>query len=172
MTWVDVMYAHRSLSLELPPVPLFKDSMGTNLIPQIPLFDVLRKFDGEYATEFLRGEGRQRKRYRIKKLPKFLVFQLRRFMKNNWFVEKNPTIVTFPVKNLEMKDCKWLPCSGLFVFEKGRCSNWCVADGIVDFFGKAGASYPSEEAIRKMGVRELVALYRQCQGPSATVRKM
>jgi len=47
-----MMAAHvcRFLSMELPPVPLFKDSMGTNLIPQIPLFNVLSKFDGVTAT--------------------------------------------------------------------------------------------------------------------------
>lgn len=30
---------------------------------------------------------------------------VQRFTKNNWYLEKNPTIVTFPLTNLEMRDC-------------------------------------------------------------------
>ena len=37
-------------------------------------------------------------------LPRYLIFHYKRFRLNNFFVEKNPTLVTFPVKNLEMKD--------------------------------------------------------------------
>jgi U4/U6.U5 tri-snRNP-associated protein 2 len=33
-----------------------------------------------------------------------MVLNIKRFTKNNFFVEKNPTIVNFPVKNLELKD--------------------------------------------------------------------
>lgn len=40
----------RFLSLELPPVPLFKDEEGGNVIPQVPLFTVLSKFDGVTHT--------------------------------------------------------------------------------------------------------------------------
>jgi hypothetical protein len=38
------------LSMELPPVPLFKDDEGGNVIPQVPLFTVLKKFDGVTHT--------------------------------------------------------------------------------------------------------------------------
>ena len=31
------------LTLDIPPTPLFKDTQGGNIIPQIPLFDVLTK---------------------------------------------------------------------------------------------------------------------------------
>ncbi len=34
---------------------------------------------------------------------------MKRFTKNNFFLEKNPTIVNFPVKNLELKDIIPLP---------------------------------------------------------------
>ena len=37
-------------------------------------------------------------------LPRYLIFHYNRFKLNNFFVEKNPTLVTFPVKNLELKD--------------------------------------------------------------------
>eukprot|EP00798_Chlamydomonas_sp_ICE-L_P031404 gene31404-6570_t len=33
-----------------------------------------------------------------------MCLHMKRFTKNNFFVEKNPTIVNFPVKNLELKD--------------------------------------------------------------------
>lgn len=47
----------------------------------------------------------QRKQYWITKLPRYLILSLARFTKNFYFTEKNPTIVNFPVKNLELKDC-------------------------------------------------------------------
>jgi len=92
------------LAIDLPPVPLFKDAQGGNVVPQIPLFDVLNKFDGKSVSDKIRGGIRERKKYRIREFPDYLMFHLGRFTKNNWFVEKNPTVVNFPVKNLELKD--------------------------------------------------------------------
>ena len=90
------------LSLELPPTPLFKDSAGGNVIPQIPIMQVLSKFDGKTViNDPKKGEQRS---YRLLSLPKYIIFHLKRFTKNNFFLEKNPTIVNFPVKNLELKD--------------------------------------------------------------------
>ena len=91
------------LSLDLPAAPLFQDAMEKNTIPQVPLFQILRKFDGETEHEVLRPEPR-RKRYKLARLPKYLIVHHKRFTKNNFFVEKNPTIVTFPVKNLQLSD--------------------------------------------------------------------
>lgn len=71
------------LSLEIPPTPLFKDSAGGNVIPQVPLFDVLSKYDGEKYTDILRAGYQQRKRYSLLKLPPFVVFHLSRFTKVN-----------------------------------------------------------------------------------------
>ncbi|XP_065632854.1 uncharacterized protein LOC112038828 [Quercus suber] len=48
-------------------------------------------------------------RYRVTRLPQYLILHMRRFTKNNFFVEKNPTLVNFPVKNLELKDYIPLP---------------------------------------------------------------
>ncbi|MFS7933972.1 putative ubiquitinyl hydrolase 1 [Helianthus anomalus] len=70
------------LGLDLPPPPLFKDVMEKNIIPQCVLV----------------------MRYRVTRLPQYLILHMRRFTKNNFFVEKNPTVVNFPVKNLELKD--------------------------------------------------------------------
>ena len=47
---------------------------------------------------------RLRKTYKLKHLPPYLIFHVKRFTKNNFFTEKNPTIVNFPVKNLELRD--------------------------------------------------------------------
>ncbi|CAN6206873.1 unnamed protein product [Urochloa humidicola] len=96
------------LGLDLPPPPLFKDAMEKNIIPQIPLFNILKKFDGETVTEVVRPSI-ARMRYRVTRLPKYLILHMRRFTKNNFFVEKNPTLVNFPVKNLELKDYIPLP---------------------------------------------------------------
>ncbi|PIA32664.1 hypothetical protein AQUCO_04400095v1 [Aquilegia coerulea] len=96
------------LGLDLPPPPLFKDVMEKNIIPQVPLFNILKKFDGESVTEVVRP-CIARMRYRITKLPQYLILHMRRFTKNNFFVEKNPTLVNFPVKNLELKDYIPLP---------------------------------------------------------------
>ncbi|XP_021766790.1 U4/U6.U5 tri-snRNP-associated protein 2-like [Chenopodium quinoa] len=96
------------LSLDLPPPPLFKDVMEKNIIPQVPLFNILKKFDGETITEVVRPQI-ARMRYRVTKLPPYIIMHMRRFTKNNFFVEKNPTLVNFPVKNLELKDYIPLP---------------------------------------------------------------
>ena len=92
------------LSLEIPATPLFKDSQGGKVIPQVPLFDVLEKYNGHKYTDILRAGYQQRKRYSLLKLPPFIIFHMSRFTKNNFYMEKNPTIVTFPVKNLELRD--------------------------------------------------------------------
>ncbi|VFQ63485.1 unnamed protein product [Cuscuta campestris] len=96
------------LGLDLPPPPLFQDILEKNIIPQVPLFNILKKFDGETVTEVVRPRL-ARMRYRVTKLPKYLILHMRRFTKNNFFVEKNPTLVNFPVKNLELKDYIPLP---------------------------------------------------------------
>ncbi|CAA0826485.1 Ubiquitin C-terminal hydrolases superfamily protein [Striga hermonthica] len=96
------------LGLDLPPPPLFKDILEKNIIPQVPLFNILKKFDGETVTEVVRPSI-ARMRYRVTKLPQYVILHMRRFTKNNFFVEKNPTLVNFPVKNLELKDYIPLP---------------------------------------------------------------
>lgn len=89
------------LTLDVPPAPIFRDSLNRNMIPHIPIFDLLQKFDGETTQELSTNVVR---RHSLWRLPKYLVFHIKRFSKNNFFVEKNPTIVTFPVRNLELSD--------------------------------------------------------------------
>ena len=88
------------LTVDVPAAPLFKDALERNIIPQVPLVSCLTKFDGTSFQEMMNGDRRQ---YVITKLPKYLVVHIKRFSKNTQqFVEKNPTIVNFPVRNLEM----------------------------------------------------------------------
>uniref|UniRef100_F6I7S5 USP domain-containing protein n=1 Tax=Vitis vinifera TaxID=29760 RepID=F6I7S5_VITVI len=82
------------LGLDLPPPPLFKDVMEKNIIPQVPLFNILKKFDGELVTEVVRPRI-ARMRYRVTRLPQYLILHMRRFTKNNFFIEKNPTLGEF-----------------------------------------------------------------------------
>ena len=90
------------LSLDLPPKPLYKNDQDKLVIPQVAIFDLLSKFDGE-STEEVRGGAVRTFRLEAP-LPPYLVLHFKRFKTNQFFVEKNPTIVNFPVKNLELKD--------------------------------------------------------------------
>ncbi|KAL3919505.1 MAG: hypothetical protein SGPRY_005605 [Prymnesium sp.] len=88
------------LTVDVPPAPLFKDALERNIIPQVPLIACLTKFDGQSCQEMMNGD---RRRYIITRLPRYLIVHIKRFSKNTQqFSEKNPTIVNFPVRNLEM----------------------------------------------------------------------
>jgi len=89
------------LSLTVPPAPLFKDELERNLIPQVPLFNLLQKFDGVSEEVQFNGDI---KKFCITKLPPFPILHFKRFSKNKFFTEKNPTIVNFPCKNLDIAD--------------------------------------------------------------------
>ncbi|UKJ90723.2 ubiquitin carboxyl-terminal hydrolase [Theileria orientalis] len=99
--WESGRRPFRMLTLVVPEAPIFKDSMDTNAIPQVPIFDLLAKYNGE--TESVNTQGEVTK-YRLSKLPEYLVLVIKRFTKNNFFLEKNPTIVSFPMKNLDLSE--------------------------------------------------------------------
>ncbi|KAK4451848.1 hypothetical protein QBC34DRAFT_399722 [Podospora aff. communis PSN243] len=87
------------LTLDLPAAPLFQDVLESNIIPQVPLTTILSKYNGVTAQEL----NAQRKRYRlVHPLPPFLVFHVKRFSKNKFVSERNPTIVTFDPQNLDL----------------------------------------------------------------------
>lgn len=121
------------LTLDIPEKPLFKDDNGGLVIPQEPLVSVLKKFDGVSFIDILGASSTpQRRKYRLRKLPNYLILNLTRFKKNNFYNEKNPTIVAFPVKNLDLSR---------YVFpEEGKGE---------------GVGLPSEADIRGMSVKEL-----------------
>ena len=87
------------LTLDLPPAPLFQDELEKNIIPQVPLTSILAKYDGLTTAE----QQNARKRYRLlHPLPPFLLFHVKRFSKNKFISERNPTIVTFQPRSLDM----------------------------------------------------------------------
>ncbi|CAO3663495.1 unnamed protein product [Umbelopsis vinacea] len=87
-------------ALDLPAAPLYQDELEQNIIPQVPLVTILNKYNGTQAQE-IRGEL---KRYHITRLPNYIIFHIKRFTKNNWAKEKNPTIVNFPIKGVDLSE--------------------------------------------------------------------
>jgi len=89
------------LSLDIPPTPLFPDDKNRNVtIPSEPLYTLLSKFDG--VTRHWNPLTKETKIYRITKLPKYIIMHIQRFTHNLWYQEKNQTIVTFPLKHLDL----------------------------------------------------------------------
>ncbi|KAL7959661.1 hypothetical protein V8C34DRAFT_279019 [Trichoderma compactum] len=87
------------LTLDLPSAPLFQDELEKNIIPQVPLSTILSKYDGKRAQE----HHAQRKRHRLlHPLPPYLLLHVKRFSQNKFVSERNPTIVTFDARNLDV----------------------------------------------------------------------
>ncbi|XP_028399832.1 U4/U6.U5 tri-snRNP-associated protein 2-like [Dendronephthya gigantea] len=92
------------LSLDTPAAPLFKDEMQQNIIPQVSIFALLSKFDGITEKEYKTYKETFVKKFQLTKLPPYLIIVVKRFTKNIFFVEKNPTVVNFPVKDVDMAE--------------------------------------------------------------------
>ncbi|EJT80500.1 U4/U6.U5 tri-snRNP-associated protein 2 [Gaeumannomyces tritici R3-111a-1] len=90
------------LTLDLPPAPLFQgggDDEERSIIPQVPLTSILAKYDGVSAQEHLN----HRRRYRLMHpLPPYLILHVKRFSRNKFVSERNPTIVTFDPRGLDV----------------------------------------------------------------------
>ena len=88
------------LTLDLPPAPLFQDDTEKNIIPQVPLTTVLQKYNGLSAQERMNT----RLRYRLlHPLPPYLIMHIKRFQPNKFLgSQRNPTIVTFNPRSLDM----------------------------------------------------------------------
>ncbi|KIH52575.1 ubiquitinyl hydrolase 1, partial [Ancylostoma duodenale] len=93
------------LALDLPPAPLYRDEQMQNIIPQVPLTALLQKFNGTTEKEYKTYNENIMKRFELLRLPEYLIITYKRFHKNQWFVEKNPTIVNFPISNVDLYDC-------------------------------------------------------------------
>lgn len=72
---------------------------------------LLKKFNGSaFSDEVLQlAEDKgtavtTKKKYEIKSLPKYLFLKVERFSENNFFKEKNSTIVNFPLVGLDLSD--------------------------------------------------------------------
>ncbi|KAH7922861.1 cysteine proteinase [Leucogyrophana mollusca] len=88
------------LAVDLPAPPLFQDSVEKNIIPQVTIHSVLAKYDGANAQESVG----QLRRYKCQRLPPYIILHFKRFTKNAFVEEKNPTIVTFPLRGLDFRD--------------------------------------------------------------------
>ncbi|KZT55404.1 cysteine proteinase [Calocera cornea HHB12733] len=88
------------LSLDLPPPPIFQDSIEKNIIPQVSLASVLAKYNGNTTREF----AGQLRRYKCQRLPPYIILNFKRFTKNNFVEEKNPTIVNFPLRGVDFRE--------------------------------------------------------------------
>lgn len=92
------------LNCDLPPPPLFIDELRENIIPQVNLYQLLSKFNGVTEKEYKTFKDNFMKRFEIVRLPKYVILYVKRFTKNTFFIDKNPTIVNFPVKNVDFGD--------------------------------------------------------------------
>ncbi|KAF8347030.1 hypothetical protein F5887DRAFT_958990 [Amanita rubescens] len=88
------------LALDLPPPPLFQDAIEKNIIPQVNIHTVLAKYDGKTTQEF----GGQLRRYKCQRLPQYIILHFKRFTKNVFVEEKNPTIINFPLRGLDLME--------------------------------------------------------------------
>ncbi|XP_043212765.1 U4/U6.U5 tri-snRNP-associated protein 2-like isoform X2 [Amphibalanus amphitrite] len=92
------------LTADLPAPPLFRDELKENIIPQVSLFTLLNKFNGKEEKEYKTYKEEIVKRFELTRLPPYLILCIKRFTKNTFFVEKNPTIVNFPIKNIDLAE--------------------------------------------------------------------
>ena len=86
------------LSLDLPSKPLFADPRNPTAIPQVNLTSLLEKFNGGNFTY----KQTTASAYSIQKYPKYLILHVNRFIKNNFVLEHNPTIVQFSPNSLTL----------------------------------------------------------------------
>lgn len=91
------------LSIDLPPPPVFQDAIEKNIIPQVPISAVLAKYDGKTSQEI---PGMGLRRFKVTDLPPLLILHFKRFTANNFVEEKNPTIVNYPLRGVDLKDCR------------------------------------------------------------------
>ena len=96
------------LTLELPNIPLFKEQQELGTLPQTNLLSLMKKYNGITQTEEVVKIGGAdttvKRKYVIKKLPQYLFINIKRFAKNNFFKEKNPTIVSYPIRDLDLTE--------------------------------------------------------------------
>ena len=68
------------------------------------LFNILSKFNGETEKEYKTYKDNFLKKFELIRLPPYIILYIKRFTKNTFYVEKNPTIVNFPIKSIEFGD--------------------------------------------------------------------
>lgn len=61
------------LTCDLPAPPLYPDEMRENIIPQVPIFQVLNKFNGIAEKEYKTYKDSTMKRFQLLKLPPYII---------------------------------------------------------------------------------------------------
>lgn len=114
----------------------------------VSLYTLLQKFDSDTTPVQSRESNpsleahEHGKILQIASLPKYLFVHIKRFSKNNYVLEKNSTIVSLPLKNLDMRK---------YLSDEGK------------------ALFPDDQTIETMKVSELKALIKRCGGSSANI---
>ena len=94
------------LSLDLPSVPLYKEGGGgLPTIPQTSLDELFKKYDGTVPVDNTKTGIRNT--YKVLKLPRYLILAVKRFVKNDFFIEKNNTLISFPLKDIDLGGCNY-----------------------------------------------------------------
>jgi len=114
------------LAADLPPPPLFKDEFRENIIPQVSLFALLSQFNGNQQKEYKTYKENFLKRFELIRMPRYIILNIKRFTKNTFFIEKNPTIVNFPIKGVDFGDIL-----GSTIREKHRGTTYDLLANIV-----------------------------------------
>uniref|UniRef100_V5ENH0 Spindle pole body protein-Sad1p n=2 Tax=Kalmanozyma brasiliensis (strain GHG001) TaxID=1365824 RepID=V5ENH0_KALBG len=98
------------LAMDLPPPPPVLGSTDNEIVPQITISQILAKYDGRSFHPTRTALTR----YALRRLPPFLIIHYRRFTKNSLGQEeRNPTLVNFPIKGLDVtKYAPLLPTPG------------------------------------------------------------
>lgn len=88
------------LSLDLPPKPLFKHENEREIVEQVALETLLKKYNGETRTHVVEtGASRS---FEILHAPDCLFLVLRRFARSKFATEKNPCVVHLPTDVLSL----------------------------------------------------------------------
>ena len=61
------------LMCDLPPPPLFPDGMQENIIPQVPIFQILNKFNGIQEKEYKTYKDSTMKKFELTRLPPYII---------------------------------------------------------------------------------------------------
>ncbi|CAH8497151.1 unnamed protein product [Dicrocoelium dendriticum] len=89
------------LTCDLPPPPLYLDEFKESIIPQVALSSLLAKFNGVTEKEYKTHRDSIMRRFELCRLPPYLILYMKRIVKNIFTLEKNPTIVNFPIKSID-----------------------------------------------------------------------
>ena len=65
------------LTCDLPPPPLYPDDARENIIPQVPIFQILNKFNGTLEKEYKTYKDSTLKKFEITRLPPYIILYIK-----------------------------------------------------------------------------------------------